>query len=162
MSNRISLSHTMSLPFQAETIWPLLCPVREYDWIEPWKCELVFSESGTNELGSVFRTEFPNEGDLETWTTSRYEPPRRLEFVRTNSWRTILLGLELSPTDEGTALRWSQQVTALNGPGQEYLKQKPESFGAQMEMLERMLLHFLKTGERLSLEKDPTHHVYHR
>jgi hypothetical protein len=24
-------------------VFPLLCPVREYEWIEPWSCDMIFS-----------------------------------------------------------------------------------------------------------------------
>ena len=68
---RITVSADMHLDFAAEEIWPQLCPVREYDWIEIWDCEVLHTESGYNELGCVFRTDFPTEGGEEIWLTSR-------------------------------------------------------------------------------------------
>ena len=42
-------SYTMKIDALPATIFPLLCPVREYEWIEPWSCDMVFSESGVAE-----------------------------------------------------------------------------------------------------------------
>jgi hypothetical protein len=62
-----------------ERVFPLLCPVREYDWIEEWTCKVLHSESGVAELDCVFRTLF--DGEPMTWVVSRYEPPIRIEFT---------------------------------------------------------------------------------
>ena len=145
----VTVAAEMHLPFAARGIWPLLCPVREYDWIETWECELVHSASGVNELGCVFRTAFPAEGDRETWVTSRFEPEERLEFVRVNSWRAIRFVIGLSPEPGGTRLTWTHHVTPLGADGKRYLENKPESFAAQVSMLEKRLVHYLETGEML-------------
>jgi len=147
-----TFSIQMHLAFSAEEIWPLLCPVREYDWIEVWACDLVHSESGYNELGCVFQTEFPTEGDRETWVTSRFEPMERIEFVRINSWRGIRFVITLEPDDAGTVLTWTHHVTPLSDAGVEYVKNKPEVFDTQMGMLATMLGHYLETGQMIKGE----------
>ena len=145
----ITVSAETHLGFGAQAVWPLLCPVREYDWIDVWDCELLHSGSGVNELGCVFRTVFPTEGDRETWVTTRYEPPTRLEFARVNSWRAIrfVIGLESEPG--GTRVTWTHHVTALSPEGERYLERKPGAFEIQMTMLGKMLAHYLETGEML-------------
>jgi len=42
-------------------VFPLLCPLREYEWIEGWQCEMLHSDSGIAEKNCVFRTRFPGE-----------------------------------------------------------------------------------------------------
>lgn len=148
----LTVSACMHFNFPARDIWPLLCPVREYDWIEVWDCKMMHTESGYNELGCVFRTNFPTEGDAETWVTSRFDPMKRLEFVRVNSWRAIRLVVNLSEQDNATRLTWTQYVTALNEQGNEYITAKPEVYATQMAMLEKMLAHYLKTGHTLKGE----------
>lgn len=150
---RITVSADMHLDFPADEIWPLLCPVREYDWIEVWECELVHSESGFNESGCVFRTDFPSEGGKEVWLTCRYDLNERLEFVRTNAIRIIHFTATLTPEKQGTRLTWTQHVTALNEQGNAYMTDKPETFASQMAGLEKMLGHYLKTGEMLKGNK---------
>lgn len=39
-------THTIVLEAAPEGVFPLLCPVREYDWIEPWRCRMIYSQSG--------------------------------------------------------------------------------------------------------------------
>ena len=146
------VSADMHVPFAAEDIWPLLCPVREYDWIEAWKCDVVHSASGVNELGCVFRTDFPTEVGQETWVTSRYEPASRLEFVRMNEARAIRFEITLISGGTGTKLTWTQHVTPLNRAGEEYVKGKPEAFAAQMAALKTLLVHYLETGKMLKSE----------
>jgi len=148
-ADHITVTEEMHIPCPPETVWPQLCPTREYDWIETWKCELVHSESGYNELGCVFRTDFPTEGDADTWTTSRFDPFERIEFIRTNSIRTIRFVIELEPDAEGTTLRWTHHVTPLNEQGNEYVKTKPQAFKTQAAALRAMLSHYLTTGEML-------------
>lgn len=147
----LTVSGQMNIPFSAQAIWPLLCPVREYDWIEPWKCEMVRSVSGFNELGCVFITDFPTELGEEVWLTSRFDENERVEFVRTNAARIIHLTIELKSKDDGTGLIWTQHVTALGDECTAYFKEKTAMFAGQVAMLERMLIHYLTTGTRLQL-----------
>jgi hypothetical protein len=65
----------MRLDAPPDRIFPLLCPVREYDWIPTWSCDMIYSESGVAENDCVFATAFPEEGPRESWVVVRYEPP---------------------------------------------------------------------------------------
>ena len=51
-------------------IFPLLCPVREYDWLEGWDCDMIYSESGFAENNNVFTTGFLGQGK-EIWVVTR-------------------------------------------------------------------------------------------
>lgn len=144
-----TVEQVIHLDFPAEDIWPQLCPVREYDWIEDWECEILHSKSGFNELGCVFHTDFPTEGGPETWLTCRFDPMERIEFVRTNAWRIAHYIIEVEPSKTGTTLKWTQHVTALNKQGNEYVKHKSEVFKATIKGLEKMLTYYLATGEML-------------
>jgi len=147
--NHLTVQATVDLPFPAESIWPLLCPVREYDWLEGWQCSVLHSVSGANEFGCVFSTAFASEGGLEVWTTSRYEPEVCLEFVRTNALRTILLRIDLHKATGRTTMNWSQQITALSDSGVTYLQEKPLNFERQMMGVKKSLHHYLSTGTKL-------------
>lgn len=147
------VSRIMHVPFSREAIWPLLCPVREYDWISHWQCEVLHTRSGFNELGCVFRTEFPTEGGPDTWLTSRFEPAHLLEFVRTNEQRVIHMRIELEEETNGTKMIWSHAVTALNDDGRTYLESKDQLFNNQIELLEKLLIHYLDTGSMLVPDK---------
>lgn len=75
-------THTISAP--PSKIFPLLCPVREYEWIDGWTCKMIYSESGYAEKDCVFTTCFPR-GLEEIWSVSAYDPDRHIiQFVVTS------------------------------------------------------------------------------
>ena len=80
--SRTVVSHLMQLDAAPNEVFPLLCPVREYEWIEGWACEMIYSATGKAEAGAVFRTAFAADGPPDTWVISHYAPPRAIEFVR--------------------------------------------------------------------------------
>ena len=55
-----------------EEVFPLLCPKREEEWIPGWECETIWSNSGYNEEGAIFRTMKPYGTELY-WTTLQYD-----------------------------------------------------------------------------------------
>ncbi len=78
---RVSRSYTQTLVAPPEAVFPLLCPVREADWIPDWDALLVVSTSGVAEEDCVFITEAG--ADKTFWYTTRYEPKNGfIEFVR--------------------------------------------------------------------------------
>ena len=96
--------HSVDVVFagRPEQVFPLLCPVREYDWIDGWSCVMVCSDSGVAERGCVFRTR--SELGDEVWTVSRYEPARAIEFVR------FTAGVQMMTMDIDLTL-WQEQTT---------------------------------------------------
>ena len=148
---RRTRSVTMHLGSDPETVFPLLCPVRESDWIETWQCEMVHSESGRAELDCVFKTTFPSDGPEDTWVVARYESPRVIEFVRTNPLRVMRYTITLRLRDRGhTEAVWTQVVTGLNEEGDRLVAaMDDEAFTERMGMLEWMLNHYLTTGRML-------------
>lgn len=102
---------TISLPVSAEKVFPLLCPVREYEWIPDWSCEMVYSRSGFAEKGVVFITKSKPFGKM-LWICTVFEPPKRIEYLRTlGASASILLELELVTTKDGCDLIWSMKST---------------------------------------------------
>jgi hypothetical protein len=56
-------------------VFPLLCPVREAEWVPGWQYRLIYSQSGFAEEGCVFTT--PNDdGSETTWMVTDYDPAR--------------------------------------------------------------------------------------
>ncbi len=62
--NRVSHTYTMTIAADAATIFPLLCPVREFDWIDVWSCDVVYSESGVAELGCERLRHYLRTGEM--------------------------------------------------------------------------------------------------
>ncbi len=148
---RVHLSQTQHVQAGPDAIFPLLCPVREYDWIPGWACKIVYTETGIAEEGCVFKTDKPGDGATDTWVISRYQPAERISFVRVNPLRAIRYDIYLEPEGDGsTTLRWEQEITALDKDGDRHVAaQSQEDFSTLIGNLERMLEHYLKTGEAL-------------
>jgi hypothetical protein len=153
-AKRCFLSAEQHLNFTPEKIFPQLCPTREYDWIETWKCDLLYSKSGFAELDCIFTTHFSGS-EKETWVVDRYEPNELIEFVRTAESRVIRHSIRLSNNNDGsTTLFWHQIITALNENGNRYVENcSNEEFRQQVQALEKMLGHFLEMGKMLKTGK---------
>lgn len=143
-------SGTQRLLAPPDKVFPLLCPTREYEWIEHWRCRLVHSESGRAELDCVFATDFPYEGD-ETWVVNAYRPNEEIQFVRFNGQRTIRHAITLADNGDGTTTaHWRQVLTGLNEAGNHQVAElTDEAYHQKIADVERRLNHFLSTGQML-------------
>lgn len=64
----------------AATVFPLLCPVREREWVAGWQADLLYSTSGFIEQDCVFRV--PKNGYQTLWSVAHYRPEQgELTFV---------------------------------------------------------------------------------
>ena len=152
------LTTTMQLGASAACVFPILCPVREYDWIEHWTCEVIHTLSGFAELDCVFTTRLPADSPTDVWIVSRYEPASAIEFIRQNPSRVMRYSI-ICEADDGTSSRWrwTQRITALNDAGDAQLRtMNPAEFTTQMAALETMLNHYLRTGTMLRRDANRT------
>jgi len=80
-NQRISFRYTQTNVAAPARVFPLLCPVREAEWLPGWRYRMVHSDSGVAELGCVFAT--PDEDGSETiWVVTEYDPQTlRIAFV---------------------------------------------------------------------------------
>jgi hypothetical protein len=133
-----------------EAIFPLLCPVREYDWIPEWDCRLVYTESGLAEAGCIFQTNREAEGGLDTWVISRYEPDCHIAFVRVNHLRAMQYDIQIESLDEyASELVWTQVVTALNDKGDRHVAALlEEDFARTIAKLEELLNDYIGKNSR--------------
>ena len=134
-----------------DQVFPLLCPVREHEWVDGWSCDMLYSDTGVAELGGVFRTSFADAGD-ETWTISRYEPGRTIEFVRV-ACNVAVVKLDIALERDGerrTKARVTHTSTALSEAGEALIDARPpERTEQEWRALEHMMNHYLRTGTKL-------------
>jgi hypothetical protein len=141
-------AHTV--PFPAGKVFPLLCPVREYDWIDGWQCEVVYTESGTAENNCIFVTEFPDSG-RQVWNVSRYEPDMRIEFVMIGADLASRLNIQLTESGGETTLRWERIFTGLTPEGNRLAALHDEEWMQTLgDRLHDMMGHYLSTGRMLT------------
>ncbi len=127
-----------------EAIFPLLCPVREYEWLDGWKCEMVYSDSGVAEDNCIFKTAYSG---IMTWYVSRYEPPTRIEFVGVIPDNVVMrLNVVLEKVDQGTRITWTRMFTSLSEASHASLDQWNTDWDKR---LNNQIEYFLKTGKVL-------------
>ena len=145
---------TLHFHFDApmSAVFPLLCPVREYDWIDDWQCTLVHTQSGIAEYGCIFQTESPG-APVDTWVVSHYEPPRRIEFVITNALYVTHMVLALAERADGDCdLDWTFTMTGLGAVSSAQLEQIADLRQSVLRTLESALAYYLRTGGLLRRE----------
>ncbi len=155
IAERTIRSFVQKILARPATVFPLLCPVREYEWIEPWRCRLLHSNSGFAEKNCVFTTRSPGEASDDVWVISRYEPVHGIEFVRVNAMRVMCYSIELEDNGDGTTTVTNEQtLIGLNAGGNEFIRKErnSDSFAFEMRMGEAMLNHYVVTGKRLPLK----------
>ena len=135
-----------------EEVFPLLCPVREADWLDGWAYRMVHSVSGVAEKDCVFAT--PHHGEQETiWQITEHDPvEKRVEFVRlTPGENAVRIGIRLEAKGENeTYADISYLYTGLTAAQDAFIQNElPAQFQASMEWWERSINHYLKTGEKL-------------
>lgn len=146
-TRRVTRCYSQHVAAEPERVFPLLCPVRERDWVDGWDADIVYSATGVAELGCVFTT--PREGEADTiWTVSRYEPPRAIELVMvTPGSRVGLLRIGLEPEPGGTACTVEYTFTSLGPAGNAFVDAYTEdAYVAKMKGWERAINHYLATG----------------
>jgi hypothetical protein len=152
LSERKTWRDAMQLDAPPARVFPLLCPVREYEWIEDWRCEVLHTQSGVAEEGCIFRTRLKTGGEM-TWIVSRYEAPWRIEFACfAPGSHTMRLKLELRARDAGTTLLWTREITSTDPVGEVWVaEQSSAEHQSNIWKLERMLKHHLTTGTMLHI-----------
>jgi hypothetical protein len=148
---RVAHSYTQSLRGSAERVFPLLCPVREADWIEGWNPSLVLTASGRAERDCVFIT--GSGPDTATWVITEHDPERgRVEFVRTTPGAMVTrISIVVRPAGaEASTAEISYLHTALGAAGEHVLTTLTAAhFLGFMRVWEDRLNHYLETGEML-------------
>lgn len=140
-SRRTVSEYLGELDAAPEAVFPLLCPVREYEWLEGWRSEMIYSNSGVAEENCIFRT--PQGPSI--WNVDRYEPPSRIAFTIVSPDQVCRLNLTLERTGAGgTRLKWQRIVTGLTDEGNATL---PSSSIEGDRARTQALNYFLKTGK---------------
>ena len=149
--NRVVRSYVQRLVAPPERVLPLLCPVREADWIEGWDPRAVFTESGVVEQDCVFVTRAsPHDA---VWMVTRLEPAAgRVEMVKISPEVTAcILRIEVAAAPHGSSATVRYTHTSLGPRGDEFVAGFTEEFyRGFMRDWERRLNHYLETGERLA------------
>jgi hypothetical protein len=153
IAKRITRNYQQKINASSSTVFSLLCPVREAEWLSGWDYELIYSVSGVAEEGCVFTSSQKGEKDTIWLITKRDEDKKEIEFVRiTPESRVAKLNISVEDADDGTSLvNITYVFTALNESGNKFLESLTEDkFNENMKFWEYSMNHFIKTGKQLA------------
>jgi hypothetical protein len=160
MNRRVHCTHTTEIHAPAGKIFTLLCPVREYEWIDGWDCSLVFTGSGTNEEGCIFIEAImgpvlAGSPVSSTWITNRYdEENRHIQFV-IFVHDLAVVRYDVTLTDRGNGLTRAEMKFEITAMNDEIGRLSDEEIKARLmgivDFLVKALKHYCETGEMLKV-----------
>jgi hypothetical protein len=150
---RITRTYRQTIDAAPDDVFPLLCPVREAEWLDRWRYTMLHSRSGLAEEGAVFTT--PGAGEDDTvWIVTRHDPEQRdVEFVRfTHESRVCVLRIHVTAYGQDRSLvDIAYTYSALTAAGNAFIERFTEdSFLDALRFWEKSMNHWLATGERLA------------
>jgi len=151
--NRVSRSYTQHLEATPATVFELLCPVREAEWVNDWRPKVVLSDSGLAEPGCIFIT--PGIPEDAHWLMTEYDPEAlRLEITKMIPGVVVgQISISLAADgDEACTADITYAYTSISDHGDRALEEfTDDHFKGFMKTWEKELNHFLKTGTRLEI-----------
>ena len=148
--NRVTRTFTQHLVAEPSKVFPLLCPVREADWLDGWDPLSVFSESGVAELDCVFLTEASPSNAI--WYITRHEPSNGfVEMIKiTPTVTACKLTIQLSLVKGGSEATITYAHTSLGPQGDTFVTSFTEEYYQQfMRDWEIRINHYLSHGNVL-------------
>lgn len=152
--NRATRTYTQQLVGAPAAVFPLLCPVREADWIQGWDPPLVISHSGVAEPDCVFTTHA--EPSDAIWYIVRHEARAGfVEMLKITPGVTacrLMVQLRASPTGSEADITYSH--TSLGPRGDEFVASFTDNFYQSfMRDWESRINHFLTHGAALPADR---------
>lgn len=146
-ARRVSRTYTQKLVGPPEAVFPLLCPVREADWIQGWDPLLVVSASRLAERDCAFVTAaLPSNA---TWYVTRHEPDAGfVEMIKlTPSVTACRLTIQLRAAAGGSEADVTYCHTSLGAEGDAFVAAFTEDYYHEfMRDWEGRLNHYLRHG----------------
>jgi hypothetical protein len=145
--NRVTRSFTQQLVAEPSKVFPLMCPVREADWLEGWDPLVVFSQSGVAEPDCVFLTEAGSGNTI--WYITRHEPGSGfVEMIKiTPAVTACRLTIQVRPARGGSEATITYTHTSLGPEGDSFVASFTEEYYQRfMQEWEAQVNHYLKHG----------------
>ena len=147
---RATRTYTQHLVAGPDAVFPLLCPVREADWIDGWDPPLVVTTSGVAEPDCVFTTSAQPIDAI--WMITRHE--RAAGFVEmvkvTPTVTACKLTIQLRAAPGGCEADVTYSHTSLGPQGDVFVAAFTEEYyrGFMLDW-EARINHYLRTGTAL-------------
>jgi hypothetical protein len=140
---RIIKKATIALKADAKTVFALLCPVKEVDWIRGWEdiCTLVYTDSGIAEDACVFETDIPGEG-VSLWICSHYDAAKtEITYIKHIIGKAVIKwDMSVRDTADGSAINMVYNMTSLSEEGIAFVREYDEKhFTSLFEGLQKQI-----------------------
>lgn len=149
---RLVQVHEERFPFSCAQVFPFFCPVKEDEWLPGWReqREIIYTESGTAEMGCVFITRSqPHLIGTAVWVTNVYQPSDKIQYSAINEHLVYQIQADLKPLPDGCHATLTRTWTAVTPAGEEFLGRLARDTAKAPPKLFAMIAHFLTTGKML-------------
>lgn len=138
-----------------ETVFPLFCPTKEYDWLRKWSCTLNYSKSGYAEKNAIFTSRYSFPFGLKaTWICTQYEPNKAVTYTVfiPNTFILILENEVEKISDNQTKHKVVYTAFGLNWLGKRMVKQliETDALRKRAEILSEDYFYYLKYNKKIS------------
>lgn len=152
-AKHVSRSYRQTINATSKIIFPLLCPVREAEWLDDWDYKMIYSVSGVAEKGAVFTTSYWEDSE-QTWIITKHDSIKsEIQFARfVPGFVTSVLDINVLPKDKNSSyVDVTYTYTGLTEKGNNFLEKSftEEFFAKNMKEWEDSMNYFLKTGTML-------------
>jgi hypothetical protein len=142
MNQLYSRKGSFKVGFSKTQVFHLLCPKMEEKWIPNWKCQVIYSKTGYNETGAIFKTE-KALGTQLIWFTNMFDIVKgRIEFTcfsdQTLVFNFVIQINEISNLE--SQLAFNHTFIALNKAGADLIKTyRLEDFDQKLSALGKLM-----------------------
>lgn len=126
---RVERTYIQKIEAAPAEVFPLLCPVRETEWVDGWEPLAVYSYSGVAEPDCIFVT---GEGQPESyWVITERDPSTWLtRMIKVTPGMTVAkITIVLRQNEDGgTDARVTYLYTALTEEGEDFVRSYSEEY----------------------------------
>ncbi len=152
-AKRVTRKYKQTINAPPDIVFPLLCPVKESEWLEDWRYKLFYSDSGYAEENCVFASQDPGEDDTIWTVTKRDSVSHEIEFVYfIPGIRVTRLLISVKEESGGKSSVYITYIhTPISEEGNRYTEKhnSQEAFTRQMKHWEDSMNYYLETGRML-------------
>lgn len=151
-AKRVTRNYRQIINASPKKVFPLLCPVREAEWLDDWDYKTIYSISGIAEMHAVFITSFENISD-QIWIITKHDPIKNeIEFVRLVPG-SVISTLYIQVLQKDAVASYVDIVytyTSLTESGNNFIDNYTQEFFLKnMKEWENSMNYFLETGNKL-------------
>ena len=153
-SNRVSKKFEQLIKFNRQVVFPLICPVREEEWVNGWKYKMIYSGSGFIEKGCTYSTASENGQETIWYVTIHDDQKFIVEFLRITPGKMIVrTTINLQDAGKGNTLFGvANEYTLLNGEMSSGLENElDDNFNKTMAYFGASLTQYLEAGAKLKM-----------